>query len=185
MVRFLQHRIGDRRVIRLIQKWLKAGVLDGTEHVASTAGTPQGAVISPLLANVYLHYAYDLWVKAWRKRHATGDMIVVRYADDTIVGFQHQADAERFLRDLSSRLATFALELHPDKTRLIAFGRFVAEQRRARGGGATGDVRFPRLHPHLRVEEERARFSASAQDEVCEPVGCHSEDHGGAATHAA
>ena len=135
MVRFLQHRIGDKRVIRLIQKWLKAGVLDGTEHVASIAGTPQGAVISPLLANVYLHYAYDLWVKAWRKRHATGDMVVVRYADDTIVGFQHQADAERFLAELKVRLTTFDLELHPDKTRLIAFGRYVAEQRRARGEG--------------------------------------------------
>ena len=133
LIRFLEHRIGDRRVIRLIQKWLKAGVLDKNGPVASTAGTPQGAVISPLLANVYLHYAYDLWVQAWRRRHATGDMIVVRYADDTIVGFQHQDDADRFLADLKDRLATFTLELHPEKTRLIAFGRFVADQRRARG----------------------------------------------------
>ena len=133
LVRFLEHRIGDRRIIRLIQKWLKAGALDAGRHVETEAGTPQGAVISPLLANVYLHYAYDLWVQAWRERHATGDMIVIRYADDTIVGFQRQGDAERFLANLKERLAKFTLELHPDKTRLIAFGRFVAEQRRARG----------------------------------------------------
>ena len=135
LVRFREHRIGDRRIIRLIQKWLKAGVLDAGHHLETEAGTPQGAVILPFLANVYLHHAYDLWVRAWRKRHATGDMIVVRYADDTIVGFQHERDAERFRADLKDRLAKFALELHPDKTRLIAFGRFVAAQRRARGEG--------------------------------------------------
>jgi RNA-directed DNA polymerase len=133
LVRFLEHRIGDQRIIRLVRKWLTAGVLDKGRTVATEEGTPQGAVISPLLANLYLHYVYDLWVEAWRRRNATGDMIVVRYADDTIVGFQHQKDAERFLADLKERIAKFALELHPDKTRLIAFGRFVAEQRRARG----------------------------------------------------
>jgi RNA-directed DNA polymerase len=133
LVRFLEHRIADRRIIRLIQKWLKAGVLDRGSHVETEEGTPQGAVISPLLANVYLHYVYDRWVQAWRKRHATGDMIVVRYADDTIAGFQHERDAARFLDDLKERLTKFALELHPAKTRLIAFGRFVAEGRRARG----------------------------------------------------
>jgi len=135
LVRFLEHRIGDRRIIRLIQKWLRAGVLDNGVRVETGEGTPQGAVISPLLANIYLHYVYDLWVAAWRKRHATGDMIVVRYADDTIVGFQHQGDARLFLRDLKERLAKFALDLHPEKTRLIAFGRFVAERRKARGEG--------------------------------------------------
>lgn len=135
LIRFLEHRIGDRRIIRLVRKWLKAGVLEEGRLVATEEGTPQGAVISPLLANVYLHYAYDLWVQAWRTRHATGDMIVVRYADDTIVGFQHQRDAQHFLADLKERLAKFALDLHPDKTRLIAFGRFVAERRRARGEG--------------------------------------------------
>jgi RNA-directed DNA polymerase len=135
LIRFVEHRIGDRRIIRLIQKWLKVGVLDKGRRVVTEEGTPQGAVISPLLANIYLHYAYDLWVKAWRERHATGDMIVVRYADDTIVGFQHQQDAKHFLGDLKERFAKFALELHPDKTRLVAFGRFVAEQRRARGEG--------------------------------------------------
>jgi RNA-directed DNA polymerase len=105
LIRFVEHRIGDRRIVRLIQKWLKAGVLEDDRFIEATEGTPQGAVASPLLANVYLHYVYDLWVQQWRKRHARGDMIVVRYADDTIAGFQHRADAERFLRDLKERLA--------------------------------------------------------------------------------
>jgi RNA-directed DNA polymerase len=135
LVQFLEHRVGDRRIIRLIQKWLKAGVLDQGLQVATEEGTPQGAVISPLLANIYLHYVYDLWVQAWRQRQPTGDMIVVRYADDTIVGFQHRADATKFLDALKERLARFALQLHPDKTRLIAFGRFIAEHRQARGEG--------------------------------------------------
>jgi RNA-directed DNA polymerase len=135
LVRFVEHRIGDRRIIRLIQKWLKAGVLDEGRLIETTEGTPQGSVASPLLANVYLHYVYDLWVQQWRKRHATGDMIVVRYADDTIVGFQHQQDAEHFLNDLKERLAQFALRLHPEKTRLIEFGPFAAESRARRGAG--------------------------------------------------
>jgi RNA-directed DNA polymerase len=135
LIRFMEHRIADKRIIRLIQKWLKAGVLEGDVRVETDEGTPQGAVISPLLANIYLHYVYDLWVKAWRDRHATGDMIVVRYADDTVVGFQHRGDAALFLRELKERLAKFALDLHSDKTRLIAFGRFVAAQRRRRGEG--------------------------------------------------
>jgi RNA-directed DNA polymerase len=133
LIRFVEHRIGDRRIVRLIAKWLKAGVLEAGRRVETTEGTPQGAVISPLLANIYLHYVYDLWVLQWRKRHANGDMIVVRYADDTIVGFQASGDAERFLADLTERLARFALGLNPEKTRLIAFGRFVAEGRKARG----------------------------------------------------
>src|SRR5262250_2950680 len=133
LVRFMEHRIGDRRIIRLIQKWLKAGVLEGDQWIETIEGTPQGAVASPLLANVYLHYVYDLWVQRWRKRHATGAMIVVRYADDTIVGFQHRRDAERFLNDLKNRLAQFALSLHPEKTRLIEFGAFAAERRKRRG----------------------------------------------------
>src|SRR4029078_12216879 len=121
--------IGDKRIIRLIQKWLKAGVLEEGRLIETTEGTPQGSGASPLRANVYLHYVYDLWVQQWRKRHATGEMIVVRYADATIVGFQHRHDAERFLIDLKARLAQFALTLHPDKTRLIEFGRFAAERR--------------------------------------------------------
>jgi RNA-directed DNA polymerase len=135
LVRFVEHRIGDRRIIRLIQKWLKAGVLEEGLWMETMEGVPQGSVASPLLANVYLHYVYDLWVQQWRRRHATGDMIVVRYADDTIVGFQHQQDAEHFLNELKERLARFALALHPDKTRLIEFGGFAAERRRRRGEG--------------------------------------------------
>ncbi len=135
MMRFLEHRIGDRRVLRLIAKWLKAGVMEEGTWTEGTVGTPQGAVISPLLANIYLHYVYDLWVEQWRKRTAAGPMIVVRYADDTIVGFQRHADADRFLRELRARLAAFGLDLHPDKTRLIEFGRFAVARRAAKGLG--------------------------------------------------
>src|SRR5258707_14039277 len=135
LIRLVEHRIGDRRIIRLIQKWLKAGVLEDGRLIETTEGTPQGSVASPLLANVYLHYVYDLWVEQWRTRHARGDMIVVRYADDTIVGFQHQQDAERFLIDLKERLAKFALSLHPEKTRLLEFGRYAAGRRAERGQG--------------------------------------------------
>ncbi len=135
LVRFLEHRIGDRRIIRLIQKWLRAGVMEEDRWVETTEGTPQGAVVSPTLANVYLHHVYDLWVQQWRQRHATGDMIVVRYADDTIVGFQHQQDAHRFQADLQDRLRQFARELHPEKTRLIEFGRTAERDRARRGEG--------------------------------------------------
>lgn len=135
LIRFVEHRIGDPRIIRLIRKWLRAGVLEQGVWKDTVQGTPQGAVISPLLANIYLHYAYDLWAQAWRKRHVTGDMIIVRYADDTIVGFQHRQQAEQFLSDLRERLAKFALDLHPEKTRLIEFGRFAAERRAKRGEG--------------------------------------------------
>jgi RNA-directed DNA polymerase len=135
LVRFVEHRIGDRRIIRLIQKWLKAGVLEEGQLIETAEGTPQGSVASPLLANVYLHYVYDLWAEQWRSRHAKGDMIIVRYADDQIVGFQHRGDAERFLNDLKERLAAFALSLHPEKTRLIEFGRYAVERRAGRGQG--------------------------------------------------
>ena len=135
LVKFIEHRIGDRRVVRLIQKWLKVGILDEGRQVASEEGTPQGAVISPLLANIYLHYVYDLWAHQWRQRHATGDVIFVRYADDTVVGFEKRSDAERFLTDLRQRLAAFALQLHPEKTRLIEFGRYAAGNRSRRGDG--------------------------------------------------
>ena len=135
LVRFLEHRIGDRRIIRLIQKWLKAGILEDGVVTVSERGTGQGAVISPLLANVYLHYVLDLWAERWRRREATGDMIIVRYADDFIVGFQHEADARRFLDTMFERLQEFALSLHPEKTRLIEFGRLAAENRKRRGLG--------------------------------------------------
>ena len=135
LIRFLEHRIGDRRIIRLIQKWLKAGVLEDGIVSVSGKGTGQGSVISPLLANIYLHHALDLWALRWRRREATGDMIFVRYADDFIVGFQHESDARRFLDEMRERLRKFALSLHPEKTRLIEFGRFAAERRKRRGLG--------------------------------------------------
>src|ERR1700730_5539623 len=133
LIRFVEHRIGDPRVIRLIRKWLKAGVLEDGGVMNSDRGTGQGAVISPLLANVYLHYVFDLWAERWRRREATGDMIIVRYADDTIVGFEHEGDARRFLDAMRERLEKFALSLHRNKTRLIEFGRHPAS-RRARCG---------------------------------------------------
>ena len=133
--RFVQHRIADRRILRLIQKWLRAGVLeDGIVHVSET-GTGQGSVISPLLANIYLHYVFDRWAERWRQREAQGGMIIVRYADDIIVGFEHEAEARRFLAEMRARLAKFALTLHPEKTRLIEFGRNAAARREQAGLG--------------------------------------------------
>jgi RNA-directed DNA polymerase len=131
--RFLEHRIADRRVLRLIQKWLRAGVIEDGTWTACDEGTPQGASISTLLANVYLHYVFDLWVHRWRRRQARGEVIVVRYSDDFVVGFQHRDDAERFLADLRERFADFGLELADEKTRLIEFGRFAARDRKNRG----------------------------------------------------
>jgi RNA-directed DNA polymerase len=142
LIRFLEHRIGDRRIIRLIQKWLKAGILEDGIVSVSDKGTGQGSVISPLLANIYLHYALDLWAERWRRREATGDMIIVRYADDFIVGFQHEADARRFLDEMRTRLQEFALTLHPEKTRLIEFGRFAAKDRKQRGLGKPETFNF-------------------------------------------
>ncbi len=135
MMKFLEHRIGDRRILRLIQKWLKAGIVEDGSWSMDSAGVVQGASVSPLLANIYLHYAFDQWAHQWRKRYAHGDVVIVRYVDDFVVGFEHQVDAERFLWALRERLARFALELHPEKTRLIEFGRFAAQQRKARGLG--------------------------------------------------
>src|SRR6266550_7737500 len=126
LIRFLEHRIGDKRIIRQVQKWLKAGVLEDGVVSVSAKGTGQGAVISPLLANIYLHYVLDLWAERWRRHEATGDMIIVRYADDVVIGFEHGADANRFLDAMRARFEEFALSLHPDKTRLIEFGRRAA-----------------------------------------------------------
>ena len=133
LVRFLEHRIADRRVVRLIQKWLAAGVMEQGTWTASDVGSPQGATISPLLANIYLHYVLDVWIQRWRKTTAHGAVIVVRYADDFIVGFEVRGDAERFRDDLRARLAQFRLELHPTKTRLLEFGRYVRLNRERRG----------------------------------------------------
>jgi RNA-directed DNA polymerase len=133
LAKFLEHRIADKRVLRLIQKWLRAGVIEDGEWSKTETGTAQGASVSPLLSNVYLHYVFDLWADQWRRRNARGDVILVRFADDYVAGFEHRDEAERFLADLRERFATFGLELHPDKTRLIEFGRFAAEHRARRG----------------------------------------------------
>jgi RNA-directed DNA polymerase len=142
LVRFLEHRIGDRRIIRLIRKWLKAGILEDGVVTISDMGTGQGSVISPLLANIYMFYVFDLWADRWRRREATGDVIIVRYADDFIVGFEHEAEARRFLEAMRERLGKFALTLHPEKTRLIEFGRFAADNRKRRGLGKPETFNF-------------------------------------------
>jgi len=135
LVRYLEHRIGDKRIIHLIQKWLRAGILEDGVVTVDDRGTGQGSVISPLLANIYLHYCFDLWAERWRRHEARGDMIVVRYADDLVAGFEHESDARRFLDAMRDRLGKFALSLHPDKTRLMEFGRFAATDRKLRGLG--------------------------------------------------
>jgi group II intron reverse transcriptase/maturase len=142
LVRFVEHRIGDPRIIRLIQKWLKAGVLEDGIVTVSEKGTGQGSVISPLLANVYLHYVFDLWAERWRRHEATGDMIIVRFADDIVVGFEHETDARRFWEAMRKRLEEFSLSLHPDKTRLIEFGRYAAARRAQRGLGKPETFKF-------------------------------------------
>jgi RNA-directed DNA polymerase len=142
LVRFVEHRIGDPRIVRLIQKWLKAGVLEDGVVTVSDKGTGQGSVISPLLANVYLHYVFDLWADHWRRREATGDVIIVRYADDIVVGFEHEADARRFWNAMQRRFEEFALSLHPDKTRLIEFGRHAAARRGQAGLGKPETFNF-------------------------------------------
>src|ERR1700746_631980 len=131
----MEHRVADPRILRLIKKWLKAGVMEEGKWSEPKTGSPQGSVISPLIANIYLHYAFDLWVDVWRKKWAQGEGVVVRYADDIILGFQYRTDADRFLENLRERLARFGLELHPDKTRRIEFGRFAEENRKRRGEG--------------------------------------------------
>src|ERR1039458_3743194 len=135
MIRFIEHRVADPRILRLIQKWLKAGVMEEGKWSEPKTGSPQGSVISPLLANIYLHYVFDLWVNVWRKKCAQGEVVVIRYADDTIVGFQYQADADRFLENLRERLGKFGLELHPDKTRRIEIGRFAEQNPKRTGEG--------------------------------------------------
>jgi RNA-directed DNA polymerase len=142
LVQFIEHRVADRRVVRLIQKWLRAGVLEDGRRTQSEVGTVQGGSVSPLLANLYLHYVFDLWVQRWRQKQARGDVVVVRFADDFVVGFQHRHEAERFLAELRERFARFGLELHPDKTRLIRFGRYAGQNRRERGEGKPETFNF-------------------------------------------
>jgi RNA-directed DNA polymerase len=142
LLRFMNHRIGDPRIIHLIQKWLKAGVLEDGVVTVRDKGTGQGSVVSPLLANVYLHYVFDLWAKRWRRREAAGDMIIVRYADDIVVGFEHESDAQRFWDAMRERFEEFSLSLHPDKTRLIEFGRQATTRRARRGLGKPDTFNF-------------------------------------------
>ena len=157
-LQFLQHRVADPRIIRLIQKWLKAGVSEDGEWSETKIGTPQGAVVSPLIANVYLHYVFDLWAEVWRKKIATGEMIVVRYADDLVAGFEHRHEARRFLQEFGERLAKFGLELHPEKTRLIEFGRFAAQDRKKRGEGKPETFTFLGF-THISGNDRRGRFA--------------------------
>jgi RNA-directed DNA polymerase len=142
LVKLVEHRVADRRVIRLIQKWLSAGVLEDGRRIRSEVGTVQGGSVSPLLANIYLHYVFDLWVRRWRKKQARGEVIVVRFADDFVVGFEHRYEAEQFLAALQQRFAQFGLELHPEKTRLVEFGRWAARDRQRRGGGKPETFNF-------------------------------------------
>ena len=155
--KFPRHRIAGKRVLRLIDKWLAAGVIEDGAWAASDQGSPQGASVSPLLANVYLHYVLDLWAEWWRKRHARGDVIIVRWADDFIVGCEHRSDAERFLAGLGGRFARFGLELHPDKTRLIELGRFAAANRAARGEGKPETFGFLGF-THICARSKSGRF---------------------------
>jgi len=142
LVKFVEHRVADRRIVRLIQKWLNAGVLEDGKRMRVEEGTPQGGSASPLLANIYLHYAFDLWVQAWRRKRAHGDVIVVRFADDIVLGFQNEPDAVQFWKDLTERFRKFRLELHPEKTRLLEFGPFATENRKKRGQGKPETFNF-------------------------------------------
>lgn len=157
LIRFLRHRIGDPGIVRLISKWLKAGVLEEGKLVATEAGTPQGAVISPLLANIYLHYVFDLWAQQWRKRHARGNVVIVRYADDIVVGTDKAADATRFVQAMRMRLEQFGLTLHPDKTRVTEFGRFAAENRAKRSLGKPQTFNFLGF-THISGRDRRGKF---------------------------
>ena len=159
LLKFVEHRIADRRILRLIRKWLKAGVSEDGQWSQTTVGTPQGSVISPLLANVFLHYVFDLWANQWRNRYARGSVIMVRYADDFVVGFQDRGDAERFLRELRRRFEQFGLQLHPDKTRLIEFGRYAAERRAERGLGKPETFDFSGFHALLWERAEKGTFT--------------------------
>ena len=157
LVRFLEHRVSDKRIIRLTRKWLKAGILEDGVVTVDDRGTGQGSVISPLLANVYLHYVFDLWAERWRRQEAQGDMVIVRYADDVVVGFENESDARRFLDMMRERFDAFALSLHPDKTRVLEFGRFAAVGRNARGLGKPETFNFLGF-THICGKSRRGRF---------------------------
>src|SRR6266705_5759596 len=188
LVKFIEHRIADRRVVRLIQKWLNAGVLEDGKRIRVQEGTPQGGSASPLLANVYLHYVFDLWVQAWRQKRAHGDLIVVRFADDIVVGFHSKADAEQFRAELTERMRKFNLELHPEKTRLLEFGPYAIDSRAWRGEGKPetfnflgfthicvkkrGNGRFTELRQTIRkrLQTKRNEVKAELQRRMHEPI---------------
>jgi len=166
LMKFLEHRIGDKRILRLIRKWLTAGISEEGEWSETKVGTPQGAVVSPLLANVFLHYVFDLWIEWWRKQHAQGDVIIVRYADDFVMGFEHEQEAQACLEALQARFAQFGLKLHGEKTRLIEFGRYATYRRRKRGQGKPETFDFlgfthycskQRLNGYYRVKRRSIR----------------------------
>jgi group II intron reverse transcriptase/maturase len=163
LIRFLEHRIADRRIVRLIQKWLNAGVLEGGQRTQAEEGTPQGGSVSPLLANVYLHYVFDLWVQVWRQKRAQGDVIVVRFADDIVLGFQVRSDAERFQAELTERFRKFHLELHSEKTRLLEFGPYAAESRRRRGLGKPETFNFLGFTHICGKKRSNGRFTVRRQ----------------------
>ena len=162
LIRFVEHRVADRRIVRLIQKWLRAGVLEEGRRIQSEVGTVQGGSVSPLLANLYLHYVFDLWIQRWRKRPAHGEVVVVRFADDFIVGFEHRYQAEQFLVELRERLAKFGLELHPDKTRLVEFGRWAARDHQRRGQGRPKTFNFLGF-THSCTKTRKGRFAVLRQ----------------------
>jgi RNA-directed DNA polymerase len=162
LIRFVEHRVADRRVVRLIQRWLSAGVLEEGQQMRSEVGTVQGGSISPLLANLYLHYVFDLWVHRWRTRQAQGDVGVVRFADDFVMGFEHREEADRFLTALRDRFAPFGLTLHPDKTRLIEFGRSADRNRRGRGDGKPETFNFLGF-THACSRTQKGRFTVLRQ----------------------
>jgi group II intron reverse transcriptase/maturase len=157
LVKFLEHRIADKRILRLIQKWLRAGVIEDGEWSSTEVGTAQGASVSPLLSNVFLHYVFDLWADQWRRRNARGDVILVRFADDYVAGFEHREDAERFLADLRDSFAEFGLDMHPEKTRLIEFGRFAAQNRERHGLRKPDTFEFLGL-THMCAKDRHGRF---------------------------
>ena len=159
LIKFIEHRVADKRVVRLIQKWLNAGILEEGKIIYNEQGTPQGSSASPLLANVFLHYVYDLWIQQWRKQKAKGDVVVVRFADDTVVGFQYESDAMQFQKELKDRLLKFGLELHPEKTRLIEFGRFAAERRKKRKEGKPETFTFLGFTHICSKTREKGRFT--------------------------
>jgi group II intron reverse transcriptase/maturase len=162
LIQFLEHRIGDRRMVRLVQKWLRAGVLEQGKLTMSERGTPQGGSASPLLANVYLHYVFDRWFQVWQRKIARGEMLVVRFADDIVVGFQDKAEAERFWTELKERMCKFSLELHPEKTRLLEFGRFAAQNREKRGEGEPETFDFLGF-THICGKTKKGKFTVLRQ----------------------